>query len=122
MVEYTINQTGAIATLLSSAVSSSTLLGIILTGDHPVAETTFFSILTFVFWVLVPLYWLQIRWSYVVGLLFCIFSLVGGVGVVPGVEPIWQVLEGTAFTVSLGLIWIISLACAYFSYRSLQEA
>ena len=100
MVEYTINQTGAIATLLSSAVSSSTLLGIILTGAHPVAETTFFGILTFIFWVLIPLYWLRIRWSYVVGLLFCVFGLIGGAGVVPGVEPIWQVVPGIAFTVS----------------------
>ena len=122
MVEYTINQTGAVATLLSSAVSSSTLLGIIFTGAHPLAETTFFGILTFIFWVLIPLYWLRIRWSYVVGLLFSIFGLIGGAGVVPGVEPIWQAVPGTAFTVSLGLIWIISLACAYFSYRSFQEA
>ena len=122
MVEYTINQTGAIATLLSSAVSSSTLLGIILTGAHPVAETTVFSILTFIFWVLVPLYWLRIRIGYIVGLLFCIVGLIAGVGVIPGVEPIWLVVPGTMFTFSLGLIWIINLACAYFSYRALQGA
>lgn len=122
MVEYTLNQTGAIATLLSSAVSSSTLLGIILTGAHPVAETAFFGILTFIFWVLVPLYWLRIRMSYIVGLLFCILGLIGGVGVVPGVEPIWLVVPGTMFTFSLGLIWLINLACAYFSYRAFQEA
>ena len=122
MVEYTLNQTGAIATLLSSAVSSSTLLGIILIGDAPVAETTFFGILTFMFWVLVPLYWLRIQMSYVVGLLFCILGLIGGVGVIPGVEAIWQVVPGTIFTFSLGLILIINLACAYFSYRAFQGA
>jgi hypothetical protein len=121
MVEYTFDQTGAIATLLSSAVSSSTLLGIILTGAHPVAETIFFSILTFIFWVLVPLYWLRIRIGYAVGLLFCVLGLIGGVGVVPGVEPIWLVVPGTMFTFSLGLIWIINLACAYFSYRAFQR-
>ena len=120
MVEYTFNQTGAIATLMSSAVSSSTLLGIVLTGAHPVAETTFFGILTFMFWVLVPLYWLRIRMSYIVGLFFCILGLIGGVGVVPGVEPIWLVVPGTMFTFSLGLIWVINLACAYFSYRAFQ--
>ena len=122
MVEYTLNQTGAVTTLLSSAISSSTLLGIILTGTAPLAETAFFGTLTLIFWVLLPLYWLRIRWSYVVGLLFCIVSLLGGAGVVPGVEPIWQVVPGTVFTVSLGLIWIISLACAYFSLRCFQEA
>jgi hypothetical protein len=121
MVDYTFNQTGAIATLLSSAVSSSTLLGIILTGTHPFAETAFFVILTFTFWVLVPLYWLRIRMSYNVGLLICILGLIGGVGVVPGVEPIWLVVPGTMFTFSLGLIWITNLACVYFSYRTLQE-
>ena len=120
MVEFTFNQTGAIATLMSSAVSSSTLLGIILIGSPapPVAETTFFGILTFVFWLLVPLCWLRIRMSYVVGLIFCILGLVGGVGVVPGVEPIWLVVPGTMFAVSLGLIWIINIACAYFSFRA----
>jgi hypothetical protein len=122
MVEYSFNQTGAIATILSSAVSSSTLLGIILTGVPPIAENTFFGILTFVFWVLVPLYWLRIRMSYIVGLLFCVVGLIGGVGVIPGVEPIWLVVPGTVFTFSLGLIWIINLACAYFSYRALQGA
>ena len=121
MVEYAFNQTGAAATLLSSAVSSSTLLGIILSGAPLVAETIFFGILTFVFWVLVPLYWLRIRIGYIVGLLFCIVGVIGGVGVVPGVEPIWLVVPGTIFTFSLGLIWIINLACAYFSYRVLQE-
>ena len=121
MVEYTVNQTGAVATFLSSAVSSSTLLGIILSGASPVAEMVFFGILTIVFWVLVPLYWLRIRIGYIVGLVFCIVGLVGGVGVVPGVEPIWLVVPGTIFTFSLGLIWIINLACAYFSYRVLQE-
>jgi hypothetical protein len=120
MVEYTFNQTGAIATLLSSAVSSSTLLGIILTGAHPVAEATSFGILTFVFWVLVPLYWLRIRMSYIVGLLFGILGLIGGVGVIPGVEAIWLVVLGTTFTFSLGLIWIINLACTYFSFRAFQ--
>ena len=98
MVEYSFNQTGAIATILSSAVSSSTLLGIILIDVSPVAETAFFGILTFVFWVLVPLYWLKIRMSYVVGLIICILGLIGGVGVIPGVEPIWLVLPGTIFT------------------------
>ena len=43
MVDYTMNQTGAIATLLSSAVSSSTLLGIIMTGAPPIAETAFLA-------------------------------------------------------------------------------
>jgi hypothetical protein len=122
MVQYTFNQTGAIATLLSSAVSSSTLLGIILTGAHPIAETAFFTTLAFVFWVLVPLYWLRIRMSYVVGLLFCLLGLIGGVGVIPGVEPIWLVVPGTIFTVSLSLIWLINLTCAYFSYRAFQGA
>jgi hypothetical protein len=122
MVEYTFNQTGAIATLLSSAVSSSTLLGIILIGDAPVAETTFFGMLTLIFWVLVPLYWLKTRMSYVVGLIFCIFGLIGGVGVIPGVEAIWLVLPGTIFTFSLGLILIINVACAYFSYMAYQTA
>jgi hypothetical protein len=120
MVEYSLNQTGSIATLLSSAVSSSTLLGIILMGVSPAAETTFFGVLTFVFWVLVPLYWLRIRMSYLVGLLFCVVALIGGVGVIPGVEPIWLVVPGTMFTFSLGLIWIINLACAYFSFRAFQ--
>ena len=122
MIEYTFNQTSALATLLSSAVSSSTLLGIILTGAPLVAETMFFSVLTFIFWVLVPLYWLRIRMSYIVGLFFCVLGLIGGIGVVPGVEPIWLVVPGTMFTLSLGLIWIINLACAYFSYRALQGA
>jgi len=122
MVEYSFNQTGAIATILSSAVSSSTLLGIILIDVSPVAETAFFGILTFVFWVLVPLYWLKIRMSYVVGLIICILGLIGGVGVIPGVEPIWLVLPGTIFTFSLGLILLINIACAYFSYRALQGA
>jgi len=121
MVEYKFNQTGAIATLLSSAVSSSTLLGIILIGTPPVAETTFFGILTFIFWVLVPLYWLRIRLSYIIGLLFCIIGLIGGLGVIPGVEPLWLAVPGTTFTISLGLIWIINLACAYFSYRAYTE-
>jgi hypothetical protein len=98
------------------------LLGIILIDASPVAETTFFGILTFIFWVLVPLYWLRIRMSYMVGLIFCILGLIGGGGVIPGVEAIWLVVPGTTFTVSLALIWIINLACAYFSYRAFQEA
>jgi len=127
MIEYTFYQTSAIASLLSSAVSSSTLLGIILSSvpvrlPYPVAETTFFGILTFIFWMLVPLYWLRIRMSYFVGLLFCVLGLIGGIGVIPGVEPIWLVGLGTMFTFSLGLIWLINLACAYFSYRALHGA
>ena len=122
MVEYKLNQTGAIATLLSSAVSSSTLLGIILIESPPLAETTFFGILTFIFWALVPLYWLRTRLSYIIGLLFCIIGLIGGLGVIPGIEPLWTAVPGTTFTVSLALIWIINLACAYFSYMSFQKA
>jgi hypothetical protein len=122
MVEYTLNQTGASATLLSSAVSSSTLLSIVLSGDSPAAETIFFGLLTFVFWVLVPLYWLRIRMSYIVGLVFCALGLIGGIGVIPGVEPIWEVLPGSMLTFSLGLIWLVNLACVYFSYRSFQGA
>jgi hypothetical protein len=122
MVEFTFNQTGSIATLLSSAVSSSTLLGIILTGTSPLAETAFFGILTITFWALVPLYWRKVRMSYTVGILFCILGCVGGLGVIPGVEPIWQAVPGTMFTFSLALIWILNLACAYFSYMALQEA
>ena len=121
MVNYSINQTGATATLLSSAVSSSTLLGIILTGTPPFAETALFTLLTLIFWVLVPIYWLRIRGSYIIGLIFCIVGLIAGIGIVPGVEPIWQVLPGTTFTVSLAIIWIVSLACAYFSYKAYIE-
>jgi len=60
--------------------------------------------------------------AHIVGLIFCILGLIGGVGVVPGVEPIWLVVPGPMFTFSLGLIWLINLACAYFSYRALQGA
>jgi hypothetical protein len=122
MAEFTFNQTGANATLLSSAVSSSTLLGIILTGASPLAETAFFGMLTFIFWILVPLYWRKARTGYIVGIIFCILGLLGGVGVVYGVEPIWQVIPGTIFTLSLGVIWLTNLACAYFSYRAYQGA
>ena len=108
MVEYTLNQTGAIAILMSSAVSSSTLLGIILIGNAPIAETIFFSILTLVFWGLTPTYWLRIRMSYIVGIIFCIIGLIGGIGVIPGVEAIWLVVPGTIFTISLAIIWIIN--------------
>jgi len=47
--------------------------------------------------------------GYIVGLLFCVVGLIGGVGVIPGVEPIWLVVPGTMFTFSLGLIWLINL-------------
>jgi hypothetical protein len=122
MVEYTANQTGAIATMLSSAVSSSTILGLTLADTYPIAETFFFSVITLTFWILVPLYWRKIRWSYVIGFLCCVIALtIGAVAIITDVESIWQTFSGAVFNFSLTLIWTINLACAYFSYRSSKE-
>jgi len=57
-----------------------------------------------------------------IGVLFCILGLIGGIGIIPGVEAIWLVVPGTIFTFSLVLILTINLACAYFSFRVFQNA
>jgi hypothetical protein len=122
MGEYTTNQTAAIATILSSAVSSSTLLGITLANNYPINEITFFGILTITFWILFPLYLLKKRWSYIIGFLSCSIALtIGAAGILTNIESIWKIYSGTVFNLSLGLILAVNFICAYFSYWSSKE-
>ena len=124
--EYTFYQTGANLTLLVIAVWA--IISVWFHTQRPVGmiqfELTFMGTLSIIFWILVPLYWKRVRWSYVAGIGLIFGGLGGGIGVAMGlaIAP-HRTLQ---FSISLYdmitlIIYVTGILGVYFSFRAFLE-
>ena len=121
MVDYTFYQAGANATLLAIAVWSLTSLGFhtMMPFGMDTLELTLLGTLTIIFWILVPLYWMRVWWSYIAGIGLIIGGLGGGTAIAA-----WSRVfrfSGSFYNFSIIIIYIISFAGIYFSYKAFTE-
>jgi len=121
MEDYTFYQAGANATLLGISVWSLTSLGFhtMTPLGMNILELTFLGTLTIVFWILVPLYWMRVWWSYIAGIGLIIGGLGGGTAIAA-----WSRIfrfSGSLYNFSIIIIYIIGFAGIYCSYKALTE-
>ena len=117
---YTVNQIGAIVSLLAGSLWAVTaIVAILLIGSQSASSLMFFVILEIIDWIGIPLYIKRIRWSYIVIIIVWIIGLVGLVAM-PG-KPPWYTFYSPIFQFSIIIFYLISIAGIYFSYKSYQE-
>jgi hypothetical protein len=117
---YTVNQIGAIASLLAGSLwAVAAIVVILLTGSKSASSLMFFVILEIIDWIGIPLYIKRIRWSYIVIIIVWIIGLVGLVAM-PGTPP-WYTFYSPIFQFSIIIFYLVSIAGIYFSYKSYQE-
>jgi CubicO group peptidase (beta-lactamase class C family) len=81
-------------------------------------EMAFIGTVTITSWLLLPLYWWRVRWSYIGGILVTVL-LLAGAAVIASHRAIYFSLS--AYNLSVLLAYVAALACAYFSVRSFRQ-
>ncbi len=121
MQNYTFYQAGANATLLAIAIWSLTSLGFhtMTPLGMDTLELTLLGTLTIICWILVPLYWMRVWWSYIAG----IGLIIGGLGGGATIAAWYRVFRfsGSFYNFSIIIIYIIGLVGIYFSYKAFTE-
>jgi len=119
---YTSNQTGAIATLLASALWVTAATGTaIITGSIPESSIAVFGILNIIAWIFVPLYVKRVRWSYIIGIILAIIALLGITIQGSSIPTPWWTFTSPVYSLSYLASNLIMLAGIYFAYKSYQE-
>jgi len=119
---YTSNQTGAIATLLASALWATAATGTaIITGSIPESSIAVFGILNIIAWIFVPLYVKRVRWSYIIGIILAIIALLGITIQGSSIPTPWWTFTSPVYNLSYLASNLIMLAGIYFAYKSYQE-
>jgi hypothetical protein len=119
---YTSNQTGAIATLLASALWATAATGTsIITGSMPESSIAVFGILTLLAWIFVPLYVKRVRLSYIIGIILNIIALLGITIQGSSLPTPWWAFASPVYNLSFLASNLIILAGIYFAYKSYQE-
>jgi drug/metabolite transporter (DMT)-like permease len=117
---YTVNQIGAIASLLAGSLwAVAAVVAILLTGSQSASSLMFFALLEIIDWIGIPLYIKRIRWSYIVIIIVWIIGLVGLVAMTGTFT--WYTFHSPVFQFSIIIFYLISIAGIYFSYKSYQE-
>ena len=112
---------GAFVALLVLALWSLAVLwlNMVTPSGALIQEIIFLGIVAVALWVLVPLYWKQIPWSYVAGICVIVFGFFGGTAV-SALNHIFN-FSVSAYNLVTITMHVIALAAVYFSYRSFKE-
>lgn len=124
MANYTSHQTAAFATLLAIAFWGVTVLGgEIELGTMTTTDIAFFGTIIGIMWILVPLYWMRVRWSYAIGIILLVIGLIGAAASPPTSpsRPAWYTFNAPLWDLATVISYIVGLAGIYVSYKSFQE-
>lgn len=113
---YRSNQTVALASLFAGAFG---ILVVIISTCLEVINSILilFVILDLIAWVLVPLYFKRIKWSYIIGIILAIISVVAFSVMLGSFHKI----QSNACKFLQIIVIVILLVLLYFSYRSFRE-
>jgi CubicO group peptidase (beta-lactamase class C family) len=118
--QSTPHQIGALVTLLIVALWSTAVVWIhtVTPASGDTREMAFMGTVAIMSWLLLPLYWRRVRWSYVGGILVTVLLLVGAAIIIP-----YRVIHfsPSVYNLSVPLAYAAALACAYFSVRSFRQ-
>ena len=121
---YNLNQMGAIATLLATALWGVTAIGAgIALGRLDTSAATVFGILTIIAWIIIPLYLKRIKWGYIVGILVFLLALILmtiSPVLSPGAVP-WYAFAEPIYDFSHLLVYLVMIVGIYFAYSSYKE-
>lgn len=111
--QWTPHQIGALVTLLIVALWSTAVVWIytVTPASGDTREMAFVGTVAIMSWLLLPLYWRRVRWSYVGGILVTVLLLIGAAMVIPH-RVIYFSLS--VYNLSVPLAYAAALACAYF--------
>ena len=121
---YNLNQMGAIATLLATALWGVTAIGAgIALGRLDASSAVVFGILTIIVWILIPLYLKLFKWGYIVGIIVFLVALVLmtlNPVLSPGSVP-WYAFAEPIYDFSHVLVYLVMIVGIYFAYISYKE-
>ena len=121
---YNLNQMGAIATLLATALWGVTATGAgIALGRLDSSSATVFGILTIIVWILIPLYLKLFKWGYIVGIIVFLVALILmtlNPVLSPGAVP-WFAFAEPIYDFSHVLVYLVMKVGIYFAYTSYKE-
>ena len=120
---YTLNQKGAIITILAATLWGHLVL-VLWTSFK--LDTRLIEILDISAWILVVLYAIRFKWSYIVGIVGAIYVLFIALFFDFAYPSIWRwMITHPAVFLNFGFLSIvlhlIAIACIYFSYKSYIE-
>lgn len=117
---YTLNQKGAILTLLFAAIWALVSMGIAIAMElQSVFALVVFAVLTLVAWILVPFYVKKIKVAFIFGIILLISGLIG-LFASPGTPPWYTFTNPISIIKELSFV-LDALFGIYFSYKSLRE-
>ena len=117
---YTLNQKGAVFTVIFAAIWA--LLSLIIAIDMGLQSTfalAIFGIMTILAWILIPLYIKKIKAGFVLGIILLVLGL-GGLFASLG-DPPWYTFTNPISIVKELSFVIDAIAGIYFSYKSHGE-
>jgi hypothetical protein len=121
---YNLNQMGAIATLLATALWGATATGAgIALGRLDTSAATVFGILTIIAWIIIPLYFKLVKWGYIIGIIVFLLALILMIispVLSPGAIP-WYAFAEPIYDFSHVLVYLVMIVGIYFAYNSYKE-
>ena len=116
----TFHQSGALITLLIVTIWSMAALWFHMTTPSGMDDTelSFLGILSILFLIHLPLYWVRVRWSYLSGTLALLGMFVGAAIAILDQNLI---LSWSFYILSVGLAYIAALTCIYFSLMAFRD-
>lgn len=86
-------------------------------------ETGFaiYGILIVVAWILVALYWRQVRWAYPIGIITLVIAMIGLLTPLGLTGTPWYTFAEPLFNFSFVIFYLVGIAGIYFSYKSFLE-
>ena len=117
---YSINQTGAIATILAGATWGLAGVGAAMViGRQTQAALIAFAVLTVIGWILLPLCIKLVKPMFLVGIIIWVIAFIG-LAAMPGAPP-WYMFMAPVYSFSFVVFYLIGIAGIYFNYKTYKE-